>query len=196
MVAVINLPQTLLSFLYLFYNGILTSMLMGVEWNSYGQQRKYLRVSSPKGQQRGTYWLQLPFRYSLPLLISFTILHWLVSQSVYLVSTSYMYRSQIQQTLLQCGYSTTPITLTLGTGFLMLAVLLFYGFQCYDRSVPQASGCSAAISAACHAPRDDLNAALEPLKWGAINHGSDGEPGHCCFTSKDVESPIAGNIYA
>jgi len=48
-----NLPQAIVSFLYLMYNGIFTSMLLGHEYSKYGVQgnRKPLRVTTPHGQQ-------------------------------------------------------------------------------------------------------------------------------------------------
>lgn len=55
-----NLPQLVLSFLYLAYNGLWTCMLLGVEWNEFAFKRKGLRVTHPEGKQRGTYWLSLP----------------------------------------------------------------------------------------------------------------------------------------
>lgn len=60
MVLIANLPQLIISFLYLALNGIWTVMLVEVEWNSYGTTRKSLRTSYPIGQQRRTYWLSLP----------------------------------------------------------------------------------------------------------------------------------------
>ena len=39
----------------------------------------------PRGLQRSTYRLQLPYKYGLPLLLLSALLHWLVSQSLFLV---------------------------------------------------------------------------------------------------------------
>ena len=50
-----NLPQALLSYLYLLFNGLLTCMLGTEEWPHYYLTRKPLRVTSPKGKQRSTY---------------------------------------------------------------------------------------------------------------------------------------------
>lgn len=60
MVLIANLPQLILSLLYTALNGMWTAMLVGVEWNTYGQEHKGLRTSSPVGNQRRTYWLSLP----------------------------------------------------------------------------------------------------------------------------------------
>lgn len=45
-----------------------TSMLTAAEWAQFAVTRKALRVSRPRRGQRSTYWLQLPWKYSLPLL--------------------------------------------------------------------------------------------------------------------------------
>jgi len=60
MVLLANSPQVMLSVLYLFYNSILTSMLLEREWNSLGVKRQALRVSNPKGKQLSTHFLSLP----------------------------------------------------------------------------------------------------------------------------------------
>lgn len=47
-VLVANSPQPILSFLYLLFNGVLTSMLLADEWSQFAHDRKSLRVSDPK----------------------------------------------------------------------------------------------------------------------------------------------------
>jgi hypothetical protein len=60
MILVANTPQVVLSLLYLFFNGILTSMLLEREWNSLGVKRQPLRVSNPRGKQWSSHFLSLP----------------------------------------------------------------------------------------------------------------------------------------
>jgi hypothetical protein len=74
-----NLPQIILSFLYLTYNGLYTSMHLAHEYGGYATQRKALRVTTPRGVQRSTYWLQLPYTYGVPLILASATLHWLIS---------------------------------------------------------------------------------------------------------------------
>lgn len=50
-----------------------------------GARYKALRVTNPQGQQSSTYFLQLPYRYSLPLLITSILLHWVLSGCIYLL---------------------------------------------------------------------------------------------------------------
>ena len=79
-----NVPQLILSLCYMAYNGLYTRMLAEFEWASFSTQYKPLRVSSQRGLQRSTYRLQLPYRYSIPLIIVSVLLHWLYSNCIYL----------------------------------------------------------------------------------------------------------------
>lgn len=71
-----NSPQLVLSFCYFAINSECTSMAAAYEWNKFGSSRKGLRVSAPLGEQRSTYFLQLPLRFSLPLMAISGGLHW------------------------------------------------------------------------------------------------------------------------
>ncbi len=75
-----NTTQVISSILYLMYNGIFTCMLSAREW-SLLKKPTTLRVSQPMGQQRRTYWLSLRYRYSNPLMVASTLLHWLISHA-------------------------------------------------------------------------------------------------------------------
>ena len=60
--------------------------------------------------------------------------------------------------------------------------------------IPLAASCSAAISAACHPPLDDTDAAFEKVRCGDV--GIKNSVRHCTFTSYSVTTPIAGQTYA
>lgn len=45
--------------------------------------RKGLRVTAPRGEQRSSYFLQLPYRWAVPLMIVSGALHWLMSQTIF-----------------------------------------------------------------------------------------------------------------
>jgi hypothetical protein len=80
-----NSLQVGLMIIYFMTNGFMTAVSVENERSSYANHRKGLRVSSNKSHaQRCTYFLQLPYRYSIPLLVTFGILHWLAFQSLYL----------------------------------------------------------------------------------------------------------------
>jgi hypothetical protein len=81
----VNIPQVILSFVYLTINTLYTQLQVEQEWNSYARDYIPLRVSYPTGEQTSTYRLQLPYKYSVPLTIVSTLLHWLVSNSVFLL---------------------------------------------------------------------------------------------------------------
>lgn len=191
-----NTPQTLLSFLYLTYNGLFTCMLQADEWARYGHRRRGLRVSTPAGKQRATYYLTLPYTYAVPLLLLSGLLHWLVSQSFFLVQIT-VYTEGVEDASLDittCGYSPIATLFVIIVGITMLAVAFGLGFRRYPAGIPLASSCSAAISAACHPPSDDVDAAVLPVQWGVIEAASDGV-GHCSFTSHEVTAPVKGRLY-
>lgn len=79
----INNCQLGISIAYLAYNGLFTRMLSEREWASFRAEFNVLRVSRPRGAQRSTYRLQLPYRWSIPLILASGTLHWLVSNCVY-----------------------------------------------------------------------------------------------------------------
>lgn len=80
-----NLPQMILSILYIFYNAMLSKFLVQREFSRmYLKQRKPLRVSEPVGIQRSSYFISLPLRYGIPLYTTSGLMHWLVSQSLFL----------------------------------------------------------------------------------------------------------------
>ncbi len=78
-----NTPQLILSLCYLVYNGLFTRIRAEIEWASYSTRHAPLRVTHSKGEQKSTYRLQLPYRWSVPLLIVSILLHWLFSNCFY-----------------------------------------------------------------------------------------------------------------
>lgn len=210
-----NTPQLIISFLDYFYNAHFTAMLLGYEWMSYALKRKGLRVSrSPLGKQRSTYFLQLPYRFSVPLMFMSGTLHWLVSQSIFLVSIDfYDYmdnRSAAGQQWLRdmafdprddsmsvttCGYSPIAIVCVIIFGSLMFIALLAAGFIPYKRGMPLASSCSMAISAACH-PESETQVSVQEVQWGVLE-ASDNQADvrHCSFSECSVSQPVIGHLY-
>jgi hypothetical protein len=83
-VVLANTPQLILSMCYFAYNGLFTRILSEWEWARFSTGYTTLRVTHRKGQQRSTYRLQLPYRWSLPLLTVSALLHWLYSNSLYI----------------------------------------------------------------------------------------------------------------
>jgi hypothetical protein len=203
-----NLPQVILSFLYFAYNGLFTAMLMGYEWTSYAYIKKGLRVSQrPTGQQRSTYFLQLPYRFGIPLVVLSAMLHWLVSQSIFVVAID-MYDEWDQPITTgigwdgavtrSCGYSPIAMLSVVVVGVSMMVAVIGCGLIPYKRGMPLAGSCSLAISAACHPVQDpeDANTLLskQKLQWGVVSTSVD-EIGHCAFSNKEVGTLVKGRTY-
>jgi len=98
-------------------------------------------------------------------------------------------------------------------------------FRASNEVLPRGGSCSAIISAACHGPVGDVDAAFEPVQWGELRsvplldrhepqntdaYQQDAEhicgdtvfevmdsnqPGHCCFTTYDVAHPTTNRCY-
>ncbi|KAK5703240.1 hypothetical protein LTR97_004189 [Elasticomyces elasticus] len=194
-----NLPQAILSCLYLMYNGLYTSMHLSQEWSTYAVQRKPLRVTAPCGEQKSTYFLSLPYTYALPLLIASATLHWLVSQSLFLARIS-IWNNGVESegdSLSTVGFSCTPIVVIIVLGSCMLLAAIGTGCRSFASSgIPVAGSCSVAISAACHRPKDDVNAGVLEVKWGEIHGEGTSEVGHCAFTTEEVQDLVFGRAYA
>jgi hypothetical protein len=197
-----NLPQIILSFLYLTYNGLYTSMHLAHEYGGYATQRKALRVTTPRGVQRSTYWLQLPYAYGVPLILASATLHWLISQSIFLARVSVWtsgdnQTEKLASTSSAVGYSPAPILCTTVLGSCMLVVAVGVSFRRLPSSIPIAGSCSVALAAAAHRPERDVDAAVLPVKWGVVREAGTAEDvGHCCFTSEEVTEPQVGRLYA
>ena len=185
-VLIANLPQVILSFLYLTYNGLFTCMLLGQEWSQYAHHRKPLRVTYPVGRQRSTYRLQLPYAYGVPLMVFSGALHWLVSQSIFLARVTVFNTAgeELPDSISTCGYSCIAIIAVIIVGFAALVFGNVNGFRKYPKGMPLVSSCSAAISTACHPLTNDTDASVLPLMWGVVK--TDGSVGHCCFTSFEI----------
>ncbi|KAH8897635.1 hypothetical protein GQ53DRAFT_637984 [Thozetella sp. PMI_491] len=80
-----NAPQLYLSMMYLLYSSAVTKGMMAREWALLSTTYRPLRVTRPSGEQTSTYFLGLPYRYSIPILAISPILHWVLSQAIYVV---------------------------------------------------------------------------------------------------------------
>lgn len=102
-------------------------------------------------------------------------------------------------TLTTAGYSPKGIVASIVLGSAMVFTLIAMGFRRYHGNMPVAANNSVAIAAACHPPEADHDVATSEVMWGAVRHENTvGEtiiPGHCCFTSEEVEKPIVDLKY-
>lgn len=194
-----NCPQVVLSLVYLLYNGLFTGMHLAHEYSGYGVNRKALRVTTPRGQQRSTYWLQLPFTYGIPLLVASGVLHWLCSQSLFLARVLHKGGALGEPDTVKStvGYSCAPILCIIIIGSCMLSVTVLMGFRKLQSHMPLAGSCSAMMAAAAHRPAKDVDAALLPVKWGVVaDWEGEGGVGHCSFSSEEVTDLQKGRMYA
>lgn len=193
-----NAPQVVLSLIYLSYNALITGMHLAHEYSGYALRHKPLRVTTPCGQQRNTYWLQLPYKYGIPLIAISAILHWLVSRSLFLLRLEiYGKDGGIDLEVTGVGYSLPPILAVAIIGTcVMLGSIAMGGFKLQHSLMPVASSCSLALAAATHRPENDVDAAVLPVKWGEVANMGNDDVGHCCFTSQAVVDVIPGRKYA
>ncbi|KAK7947830.1 uncharacterized protein PG986_008716 [Apiospora aurea] len=184
----INMPQLILSFIYLTINMLHTQLQVEKEWNSYGLSYRPLRVSYPKGQQTSTYWLQLPFRYSIPMIGTSALLHWLIRSDIEKTAYNERLRNEFrlpEDTFVGMGYSDTSMFILLLLGPIsILSPLLFRQLKIQSDMVFGGTN-SLILSAACHIPRAPSQLAIrtglayteedgeylisvsrQPLRWG------------------------------
>lgn len=194
-----NIPQLVLSLNYMFLNQVITCMAASREWSLFAHQRKGLRTSQPRGSQRSTYWLQIPLKYSVPLMISSAALHYLASQCLFFGSVKY-YSYKAEAVELEgytgLGYSRDAIQLFMAIFIIPLAAAVAWGGSREKPGIPPAGLCSLAISAACHPPAGEKDAHLQLVQWGEIPRERLDEIRHCSFSSGEVVLPAEGRKYA
>lgn len=180
-------------------------MLVAYEFSQFGRKRKSLRVSRPIGTQRSTYWLQLPYRYILPLMSCMALIHFFISRGIYLININ-VYNISGQEVPYRDHFSHATSGLALLLAFLVGTVMLLALLVCICRSlgegIPILGSNSVAISSACHPAVGDEDAATKELMYGVVNtppiddQGVDrGEIKHVCFSSFEVKPLENGMRY-
>ncbi|PPJ52789.1 hypothetical protein CBER1_11444 [Cercospora berteroae] len=196
-----NVPQVAISFAYIFYNNIMTCMVMAGEFAKFASTRKPLRVSRPRGAQRSTFWLSLPYRYSVPMLVASALLHWAIARSLFFVkidvkdpngnlitSAANAENGDYASGYTGCAYSPGAALAALALWIAFIATLIFYSIKRLHPSIPVAASCSRALSAASHCPRTDVDAAILPLQYGIfVEEDDDTLYEKVGFSSESVE---------
>ncbi|KAK3680896.1 hypothetical protein B0T22DRAFT_445900 [Podospora appendiculata] len=103
-----NLPQLTFSIVYILHNGVLSTFLVQLEFSRMYTSRKPLRVSEPAGIQRSSYFISLPMRYGIPHYLCLGLMHWLLSQSLFLARITALFPSgevDPDNSFSTCGYS-------------------------------------------------------------------------------------------
>ncbi|KAI0022397.1 hypothetical protein F4780DRAFT_788792 [Xylariomycetidae sp. FL0641] len=154
-----NAPQLLLSLSYYMYNWLYTMLCVEKEWNSYSREYRPLRVTDPKGEQVSSWRLQLPYRYSAPLLSFSALLHFLVSSALYALvleggyyeaNSTVNYTGLSDDALIFFGYSTVAIVVVLVLAILLALLPIILALRRINGAMVLGGSSSMVISAACH----------------------------------------------
>ncbi|KAK8038556.1 hypothetical protein PG993_006967 [Apiospora rasikravindrae] len=175
---VANIGQLVLSWCYFAYNALLTRIHVEKELNAYSRTFRPLRVSFPKGEQVVTWRLQLPYHFGIPLIVTSIILHWLASNSIFILIWEGGYWSNSTPTgsgsalsvdsrnhalaadsVVMVGYSPPAVLATLILVATLATVPLFVSLYKLPGDMVFGASNSLVLSALCHAVRPDRQAA-------------------------------------
>ncbi|KAM7218192.1 hypothetical protein V8F06_006483 [Rhypophila decipiens] len=179
LVVIANIPQIFISISYLMYNTLLTTMLVEREWHYIGARKasdRKLRVSQPRGKQRSTFFLSVPYRYALPLLVLSTAEKWLASQTIFFTAVDEYGGDGNRRS---GNISTSTLLFSNLAMFCLLIVLLLSWVGLFVLGVvrsfpagkPMLGACSRVIAVSCHLPVEveaDSDVAAGAISWGAI----------------------------
>ncbi|CAG9949469.1 unnamed protein product [Clonostachys rosea f. rosea IK726] len=200
-----NLPQLILSFIYLILNSLLTSMVAAAEWASFAHAPP---SSFPRGAQKSAFFLELPYQYSIPMLVLSILMHWLISQGFFIAQIFERYlwdfddNDRLDQEVLDKmqvtttgAYSPIAMVLTCVILVILFGSVAILGTRRLRDGMPLAGSCSLAVSAACHTPGE--TSSLLPVKWGVVRSPEGPvDIRHCAFSNDEVELPETGKRYA
>ncbi|KAJ4371577.1 hypothetical protein N0V83_004796 [Neocucurbitaria cava] len=206
-----NIPQLGFSLLYVVYTSIWGKLLVAQEFDRLTQTKKGLRVSErPRGMQRRSRLLTLPMRFALPLMVCSAALHWLCSQSFFMVRIDGVNAHREidpNDRLVRLGYSATGVVSLIAVSVAMLLATVCVGAFRRLRTGLGETSMSVVISAACHVMRYEAEPWLQEVQWGDVGaattataegaqslEGLDGVR-HCAFTARLAERPIVGQAY-
>ena len=201
---VANVPQVVLTYWYLGFNSIWTTMVAMAEWTRYVEgPPKGLRVSKPvaQSQQRSSYLLSVPLIWAIPSLIASALLHWLFSEMLFLVQLDiHNVNGEVRQVISTQYYSPFAMFLAVPLAAVILVVLIIVAsFKRYPAGAPLAGCCSASISAACQPGQERFEEELSytKLKWGVVDTSTTrNDIGHATFSNVDVGPLASGKLYA
>lgn len=169
-------------------------MLASHEFMQYVMQRQPLRVRSPASARLSTYWLALPFKYTMPLMILSPLLYWAASQAIFVVLLDVVgldCKVDLDSSIstMECSSDTTVLAMILSTAIFVSGTVL--AFRDYPAGKTLASSSYIAITAAYHARPDDPDAYFI-CEMGSVENGVS----RCASSSQVVAPPIPGRRYA
>jgi hypothetical protein len=198
-----NIPQLGFSLLYVVYMNIWSKLLVAHEFDRLTQVKKGLRVSErPRGQQRASHFFTIPARYALPLMVCSAALHWLCSQSFFMVRIDGVDANGTideDDRLVRLGYSAKGVTALISLAVAMMVSTVCMGWYRRLWTGLGETSMSVLLSAACHPERLEVEPWLQGVQWGDVSegeHGSDKRVArHLSFTARLAKQPIHGQMY-
>lgn len=196
---VANVPQLGFSLLYVVYSNIWSKLIVAHEFDRLTQVKKGLRVSErPRGMQRASHFFSLPARFALPLMGCSAALHWLCSQSFFMVRIDGVNAQGAvdeNDRLVRLGYSATGIVALIGVSVGMLvATACICAFRRMGTPLHETS-MSVLISAACHPGRYEAEPWLQEVIWGDVTEDGRRDVRHASFTARFAGGLIVGKKY-
>ena len=167
-----NLPQVWLTIGYLTWNNMIGRIWLEKEWRSYYRKRQLPRVSYNSRQPgvRSARWLQLPYWLTGLLMSGSITLHWLVSQTLFVVEI--YFANPNVSSVFHLHYSPLAI-ISVGTMSLVLVlgitVYYFVPVKCW---MPVMAGSTKIVFDSCvKLPSNSLP--RTGIAWGDISMGND-----------------------
>ena len=173
LVVIANSPQLLFSVGYLFWNNQITQIYMEREWRAYYGKRKRPRVSYPiarndKTKVKTSRWLQLPYWITIVWMILNSLMHWLLSQTLFVVE---ILGRTLTSTTFYINYSPMAV---IAIGILASVLsLVIIGYFCLPRKswMPLMGGSLLIVFESClylpYGPNPDLPTG--GIMWGDIS---------------------------
>lgn len=178
-----NMPHVLLSVTYMSLDSFCTVLTGAEEWNKLGavNPRKSPRFSEPRGQQRSIYFLQLPYRWAMPLIVASTTLHWLFSQ-IFFIKRIDIYTGNhvidIKSSRSACGGSGSTLVDLFALHLTLCWTVRHMSSKRFTTGLPHAASNSLVISAACRPPRDEVDPHLKAVQWSVVEEEVVDQYGH------------------
>lgn len=203
----VNLPQIILTILFIITHGIWSAIFTAREYSSFAFKAQYIRSSFPTEKQKCQWTLNMPTIWGVTFLTVHILLQLCMSQSIFVINFStYNEDGTIDSrsgAISNLNFSPLATICSLvGMGVILISLLLLALQRFPSRCPPIFANCSAAISAACQS--GDLYETNTDMKliWGWNSTWSNGV-GHCSFSNDDyspsgelrVSSVIPGRYY-
>lgn len=190
--AISNGAQFLYSLLYLLLIYNLTLVSMEHEWGKWEMERRRPRCTIVRGRPFDqSYFLQLPSRILVPLMVFAALMHWLLGQAISTVETIYTDpKHEIEHSIYFVTYAAYPIFITT---ILMVAmtVVCWWAFT-YTREgfIPQMYG---SVRALCASTTELEDFSPDGILWGDLGMGEKFR--HAGFSSDEPAKIIPAELY-